>query len=336
MRGSVGTWWLGVALVGCHGGETDAPGDTEIAETGATETDSPVETDSSADEFVPALVNGYWNDGFSGWTADGGASDFHLYRMAEVDRRAVTTFATDGDDLNEACKGRLYQDFVVPEDAIAMRFTVGGGHARVALLDPPTDETLKEASGTDAHTLVPISWGLATLRGQTVRVTVDDAVDDSWGFVNTSGFDVVRDKPSVIVDGDFAADLDGWRTTGQADEFRVFVDQQYFGIRVLTTNSSDDLAATQGTLYQHFDVPEDAIALRFVVTGGRARVRLYDGAIVLYETTGPSSMTRIPVSWDLQPYQGYTVTLSIEDDVDEPWGFINVSAFDLITATNGP
>ncbi|MET0385675.1 MAG: hypothetical protein ABW321_06935 [Polyangiales bacterium] len=138
----------------------------------------------------------------------------------------------------------------------------------------------------------------------------------------------------VLVNGAFEAGLDGWDASDDATLFRVGEDRDAGGRRFVATAADSDTPETlKGVLSQRFRVPADALALRFLVYGGHAHVRLRgpNGAII-EDVTGPeSSALRVPVSWDLTRRRGQTLVLAIEDDFDTgSWGYVNVDGFDVI------
>jgi hypothetical protein len=84
----------------------------------------------------------------------------------------------------------------------------------------------------------------------------------------------------ALVNGDFSRGLEGWKATGQANQFQIKPDPTNYD-RISISTSSDDTSAggsIRGTLSQTFMVPMDALALRFTISGGHAHVRLKDGS----------------------------------------------------------
>lgn len=289
----------------------------------------------------PALVNGDFAQGLEGWRATGDGARFHVFVDAAGDgRRAVTTFTEDG-KVDADAVGTISQVFTVPEDAVALRFLVHGGRSRVRLYEQGA--VVEEATGVDDNALrVPVSWDLLSRRGQILRLSIEDAERGSWGFVSVSGFDVIRDRPSPLTNGDFADGLNGWTQTGDAAHFNVFRDPLAGGRGSVSTaarRGPRQLDLAVGTLAQDFVVPDDAIALRFLVHGGRtASVRLLSGDELLHHASGvDSNGVYVPVSWDLQPHVGKTLSLAIHDPVHAGvWAFVGTTGFDVVTQANGP
>jgi len=90
----------------------------------------------------------------------------------------------------EAAVGQLWQDFTVDEKTSELRFWIHGGDAAVKLLRGA--DTVRATRGrrrNDPETLV--RWQLAELRGQTVRLLVDDPLTGDWGFVGARGFELL-------------------------------------------------------------------------------------------------------------------------------------------------
>jgi hypothetical protein len=288
----------------------------------------------------PALVNGDFANGLQGWTTVGDGSAFRVFRdEAYGDRWTLCTDpGLEPVTSASAVQGELAQEFAVPEDAKALRFVVWGGHSHVRLLDGA--KVLRAVIGpedSDARTMV--SWPLEKLRGTRVRLSIlDDDTDEPWGWVAVSGFDVIRDEPSALVDAHFENGHQGWQADGEGASFPIFADAVTGNQRSVITWTSEGTRAV-GRLYQDFTVPNDAIALRFVTSGGAdCFVRLYVDGRVVDEGRGTGSDTEHrPYSWDLVALRGKPVRLSIEDEAsDGPLAFLGVSGFDLITATNGP
>jgi len=306
-----------------------------------------------------ALVNGDMADGFRGWTLTGDAAKF----IAGVDAnfygsRFVTTWI-DNNGNGDVAKGVLSQTFTVPSDALALRFLVSGGHAHVRLR-AEDGSILEDVTGPDSNDIhVPVNWELSVRRGQRVTLALEDELDaPGWSFVATLGFDVIRDVQTGLRNPQFDSGFASWTITGDAPLFNLFIDGNYavnmdgnevvqpaYGARasistfVFGSNAAVAGDAAVGTVSQAFVVPPDALSLRFQVHGGKAgHIYLREGATVLYVVNAnDTNMPKLPVSWDLVPFRGRSVTLSIEDSTNSPpWGFIGSSGFDLITTYNGP
>ncbi|MET0391354.1 MAG: hypothetical protein ABW321_35600 [Polyangiales bacterium] len=308
-----------------------------------------------------ALVNGDFRDGLRGWTIDGLADRFRV--ETESDQFARTRLTTwdvqAGAIAGEYLKGTLSQRFVVPADALALRFLVSGGHAHVRLRDA-AGAILEDVIGRDSNELhVPVSWDLVARRGQTLQIAIEDDLDaPGWSFVNVNGFDVIREDSAVLVNSQFTAHLDGWELAGDGMYFNVFTDHNFvgkmgdepvddpaYGTRTSVSTYIWDMAAPRvdhtaiGKLSQTFTVPPDATALRFNIHGGKtASIALIENGAPLFSISGnDSNDPKICVSWNLASHRGKVVTLVIDDPVgDVGFGFIGTSGFDLITAYNGP
>lgn len=133
--------------------------------------------------------------------------------------------------------------------------------------------------------------------------------------------------PARLVNGAFErGDLSGWQLAG--GPFAVFARGSANYVTTFVGSAGGD--AVQGVLARSFRVDAGTRALRFTVHGGHARVRLYHRGVVVRETRGlDSNDFELPVVWNLIPFHGETVRVSIEDDLNEPWGFISVSGFTL-------
>lgn len=299
--------------------------------------------DASVPDDQPALVNGDFRSGLDGWTATGDAERFRVFTdQANSQRWSVTTFVQDLPGGGGTAKGTLSQTFRVPDDAAALRFVLHGGHERVRLMDG--DRELQQAAGPGANERhIPVSWSLRGHRGKELTLVIEDDDDQPpWAFVSVSGFDVIRAGPSAIANAGFEDGLDGWEVQGDAAEFTRFRDVasgNRWSVSTAVARPGVKLDEATGVLSQSFEVPQDAIALRFAVHGGaRAAVTLWDGDALLYAASGQdTNRIRVPVSWDLEPYRGRVVKLAIEDRVSTgSYAFIGTTGFDLITQGNGP
>lgn len=307
-----------------------------------------------------ALVNGGFLDGLRGWDLRGDASRFYVADDVSNDsRRSIVTWVGASNELGNRATGSVSQTFVVPDDAVALRFVVSGGHAYVRLREA-NDNVVEEVTAADSNdSHIPVSWDLTGRRGQSVTLAIeDDIATDAWGFIASTGFDVIREGMSPLRNPDFAADLEGWDQSGDAAFFEVYDDYNYSGGASVTTTGvsaygrrrsvssyvrdrdaprTADLAT--GTLSQSFSVPADAVALRFNVHGGKVgAVSLLENAAVLRSVHGANDNgNKLPVSWDLSVHRGKTLTIAIVDEAaGGEWGFIGCSGFDVITSSNGP
>ena len=110
-------------------------------------------------------------------------------------RVALTTFvhASDAPRPGDIGRGAASQQFVVPNNAFALRFVVhGGAAARVTLSRAGT--VVYSASGDDSNVhKTPIGWDLEPYRGATMILAVEDNATSTWRFVGTTGFDVITE-----------------------------------------------------------------------------------------------------------------------------------------------
>jgi hypothetical protein len=300
-----------------------------------------------------SLVNGDFSRGLEGWTPTGDAARFPIGPDDNHFQRIAISTSLDGGHGGASARGSLAQMFVVPADALALRFTVFGGHAHVRLRDA-NGGGLEDCTGIDSDARrIPVSWDLQGHRGETLTIAIeDDLVTGDWAFISASGFDVVRDIDGPIHNSQFAYDMASWDTTEDGAHFNIFDDYNYgmpgagddsYGYRRSVSTygrlGGNLYDASKGTMSQTFLVPIDAVALRFNVHGGmNARVSLLESTTSLYSIVANNDDTRkVLASWDMQPYRGKTVRVVIEDaTINPPFGYIGSSGFDLITSYNGP
>lgn len=145
--------------------------------------------------------------------------------------------------------------------------------------------------------------------------------------------------PAKLTNGDFGGfgecTMAGWRSLG--DAFRVF--KGFDGrcrMTTFTITQSDDAT---GALAQEFTVDATTKALRFLVHGGEATVRLHKDFEVLRETRGRSGHEPRAISpdtpdtvvcWNISEYAGEVLTISIFDGKTGPWGFIGATGFEFL------
>lgn len=305
------------------------------------------------------LVNGDFTHGLDGWTLSGDAEKFLAGQIGAPTGRTGVSTSPDLAGNASAVKGAISQMFTVPSDALALRFVVNAGEAHVRLKDAEGN-ILEDCTGRDSLDLwIPVSWDLAQRRGQTLTIAVEDDVDSGrWGYVTTTGFDVIREVSTPVRNPGFVEGLDSWEATGDAQRFVVHPAYHYYegldantggvamyGRRIIVSTYTRDAGgetvadASRGALSQAFVIPDDAVALRFNMVGGRGcEVRLTHDDEVLLTAVGPDVHTRqVPVSWPLTSFRGMPVRLTVEDDsVATTIGSISVSGFDLVTSFNGP
>ncbi len=296
-----------------------------------------------------ALVNGDFSEGTTGWDVSGDGAAFVIQPGETSGDRSVLSTSPTMDGRGGATRGAIAQTFVVPSDALALRFAIGGGAAFVRLKNAD-GAVIEQCTGRSSSSVVPVSWNLQTLRGQRVTIAIEDELDSGdWAYVRVSGFDVIRDVDGPLRNSQWLKRFESWETTGDGrywnlwdDEF-VFGEEEYGGQRSLSSYSRDREAtnmyeASRGTVSQTFKVPPDAKALRFILCGGtEANVTLKDGDKVLFRGTGGNSdFTRLPHSWPLEAHRGKLLRLTIDDQVSGILGYLGVSGFDLITSYNGP
>lgn len=122
---------------------------------------------------------------FDGWTAEG--DSFALVRRADGSVE-LTTYVKP---LGDAVRGRLAQEFTVPQDAVALRGLVHGGTESIRLVRG--DEVLRATRGPRTNDReLELRWNLELLRGETVRLEIVDGSTAPWGFVTVRGLELLR------------------------------------------------------------------------------------------------------------------------------------------------
>ena len=145
---------------------------------------------------------------------------------------------------------------------------------------------------------------------------------------------------NALVNGGFTRGLSGWTATGDGTLFAVAPSGGKVERPVLSTSADGKSSggSLRGTLSQVFTVPSDALALRYVIWGGHAHVRLKDAAgMTLEDCVGLDSDVQVPVSWDLSTRRGQQLVLSIDDDLSTgDWAYVSLSGFDVIRDVDAP
>lgn len=308
-----------------------------------------------------ALANGGFMHGIDGWTLTGDANEFLVAQDPDNDRRwSISTWVANAPGGGDAATGTVSQMFVVPADALALRFNIFGGHAVVRLEDSNHTQ-LQQVAGPDSNDVrVPVSWDLTQLRGQRVELVIDDSLTQpNWNFVGVTGFDLIRADVPPLKNSQWDGPVtQGWDLTADAAYWNIFLDYNYGGTggvdgvgdpaygrrRGLSSYVRDTAAAhvgvtATGTVSQTFVVPPDAVALRFNVYGGKiGQVSLYESSTQLIHVNGfDTNAVKTPVSWDLSAYRGHTLKLEIADmGASGTTDYVGSSGFDLITSYNGP
>lgn len=139
-----------------------------------------------------AIANAGFANGLNGWQVEGDGANFTWFRDALTGNRWSVSTALVAADSVDSGVGTLFQEFMVPDDAVALRFAAhGGSRAEVQLWH---DRVLVASSGgADSNRIrVPASFDLIPLRGKMVRLVITDPVaDPPFGFISTTGFDLI-------------------------------------------------------------------------------------------------------------------------------------------------
>jgi len=135
-----------------------------------------------------------------------------------------------------------------------------------------------------------------------------------------------------LTNGDFSNDLTGWATEGDAANFRI----EPSGTAAALTTYGANKEADQGRLFQCFQVPANATALQFNLSGGADSANLYvalwNGPHLIRRMTARNDNAPFQVRWNVEALRGKTVTLEIVDHKTGPWGFIAAEAFTFLPA----
>jgi hypothetical protein len=132
-----------------------------------------------AEKSNRTLTNPDFQNGLDGWSRDGEGDKF----IASFNEKKVTTFQT----------GRIYQTFLVPPDADALRFFISGARnpkeLYIALWD--RDHLWRRMTGADPATPAEIRWDLKPLRGKTVSLEICDYSGDPEGYLSVKELQIL-------------------------------------------------------------------------------------------------------------------------------------------------
>ncbi|HVH44576.1 MAG TPA: DUF4185 domain-containing protein [Labilithrix sp.] len=130
-----------------------------------------------------AIVNADFANGLTGWSTSG---DPFVVFDGPGGKKHVTTY---GSEKGDATVGKLWQEFTVDATTSELRFSVHGGDARVLLMRG--DEIIRSTQARRSNDqIVPVVWTLTRLRGEKVRLVIEDSLTGGWGFVSASGFEL--------------------------------------------------------------------------------------------------------------------------------------------------
>jgi hypothetical protein len=127
------------------------------------------------------LVNADFSQGLTGWQASGTP----FIKFTGTDGKPNITTYVDGDGAT----GKIWQDFTVDATTSELSFKVYGGDARVMLVRG--NEVVRSTQARRSNdNVITAKWNITDLRGDQVRLVVDDSLTDAWGFVSVSGFEL--------------------------------------------------------------------------------------------------------------------------------------------------
>jgi hypothetical protein len=160
-------------------------------------------------ELDTPLRNPQFLQGLDGWVTTGDGLHFYVFDtynyysglIAATDgvemygrRRCITTYTRDATiaTMGATSQGSASQMFIVPPDAVALRFAVhGGSSCNVQLLHQNHPLYSVSAMDSDARAVLN-SWDLRPHRGKTVQLLVQDSsTSQPFGYIGTTGFDLI-------------------------------------------------------------------------------------------------------------------------------------------------
>jgi hypothetical protein len=128
------------------------------------------------------LQNPSFQGALEGWTVEGD-------RFAVFDDNGVATVTSFTPDGRDDIKGRLWQELQIDALTSTLSFQVHGGHGVVALY--VDGRAVRRTRGRDTNeTRTPVVWHLESLRGKTVRLSIEDDLAEPWGFISVGGLEL--------------------------------------------------------------------------------------------------------------------------------------------------
>ena len=124
------------------------------------------------------LANGDFKSGLSGWTATGSIRVYGFSGKVRV--------TTSGQFTGDSATGTLSQEFTVDSTTSRLEFLIHGGDASVKLLRGT--EVVRQSWGRRSNDDSKVVWDLQDLRGEKVKILIEDTLSGPWGFVGATEF----------------------------------------------------------------------------------------------------------------------------------------------------
>ena len=150
------------------------------------------------------LRNPQFLQDWTGWETTGDAVRFNLfpdydhYGAVDADpaygtRHSLSTYSRDPNGpYGSPAVGTVSQQFVVPADAVALRFNVHGGKSGRVYLAAGADMLHTVSAEDNDMPKLPVDWPLDKDRGKMVRLVIEDMSTATYfGYIGTTGFDLI-------------------------------------------------------------------------------------------------------------------------------------------------
>lgn len=125
------------------------------------------------------IVNGDFKSGLNGWTETG---DIRVYVGSDGKRRVTTSGQFSGDSAT----GTLSQELTIDATSSRLEFLIHGGDGNVKLLRGT--EVVRQSWGRRSNNDSKVVWDLQDLRGEKVKIVIEDNLTGAWGFVGATEF----------------------------------------------------------------------------------------------------------------------------------------------------
>ena len=240
-----------------------------------------------------------------------------------------------------------------------INFLIGGGNAPgVECINLVVGgQVVRTATGSNSEQLVPASWDVTALIGQSAIIQIVDLSTSGWGHIlidqiTFTGTATPPPPPSTNLNDVFdfnwtsTFESQGWTTTGDLvgkspAQGTLAGQQAVTGYRGNFVNTFYNGDATTGILVSPpFNITRSLV--NFLIGGGNAPgvecINLKVGGQVVRTATGSNSEQLVPQSWDVTALIGQTAVIEIVDLSTAGWGHIlvdEISFSDISLAPRG-
>jgi len=238
----------------------------------------------------------------------------------------------------------------------SINFLIGGGNAPgVQCINLKVGgQVVRTATGKDSEQLLPASWDVTALIGQTAVIEIADLSTNGWGHILidqitfTGGAAPLPRRATNPGGFDFnftsTFESQGWTATGdlvgKSPAQGTLTGQNIVtGNRGNFVNTFYNTDTTTGTLTSpSFTISQKRI--NFLIGGGNVPgvecINLKVGGQIVRTATGSNSEQLLPASWDVTALIGQTAVIEIVDLSTAGWGHILVDEISFSDVSTEP